>query len=690
MRPLPTGLCLALIPAAISTAADAAAGGRKNVLYIVYDDLRPDLSLYNLSFMHTPNLQKLADTGTVFDRAYCQQTVCAPSRMSFTTGRRPNSTRTWNFLNHFRQAECKTERGVVLTGTPLTTAPPAGYGFHGNATSWSFSAVGSEVQNTGGSGQCCTSCTSAEGCAGWVYRNKTCTLLASITGKASCTPTRDNACLSGEKGRMPTWTSLPQAFRHAGYTTLGAGKYFHDGCGGLGGAPYDSPAGFPGGTGLPPQQDPASWTPGLQQFPNIAEEYARFGSAEEYPNGFQNSFEGCSLTGGKGYAYVDAQDELCRGHTSPSDPHGSFCNPDIDLNGSGAPGAPLCDYVSYIKAIEHLQYAKRELDTKQTPFFVVAGIRRPHLNWRAPIGYLKHYEPIEETAMPLQLTLDESIDPIAWTAFGSLGGMSPHNLTNTPAIIKGYRAHYYAAVSWGDYVAGRVLDELDRLDLTKDTLVVCHSDHGWHLGEYNMWEKRTLWENSARVPLIIRAPWLTQMVGKRSQEIVELVDIYRTVLDLAGGVPEPTEDTLPIEGKSLAPLLGGGGRWEPKPALTMYPRCPPSSAAGEDWVDDACIHTVERSEFAYMGYSMRVDASATTDGFSYRYTEWVAWDGDTLSPVWSKVHATELYNHSQACSPAGTIFDCYENKNGAADAPPQLLSELSATLRAAFGFGMSM
>ena len=48
---------------------------RRNVLYIVYDDLRPDLSLYNLSFMHTPNLQKLADTGTTFDRAYCQQTV---------------------------------------------------------------------------------------------------------------------------------------------------------------------------------------------------------------------------------------------------------------------------------------------------------------------------------------------------------------------------------------------------------------------------------------------------------------------------------------------------------------------------------------------------------------------------------------------------------------------------------------
>jgi arylsulfatase A-like enzyme len=73
------------------------------------------------------------------------------------------------------------------------------------------------------------------------------------------------------------------------------------------------------------------------------------------------------------------------------------------------------------------------------------------------------------------------------------------------------------------------------------------------------------------VPLIIRAPWLKEMVGQRSQHLVELVDIYRTVLDLAGA-PEPTGDTLPIEGVSLAPLLGGGGTWKPKPALTMYPR----------------------------------------------------------------------------------------------------------------------
>merc|ERR1711969_220129 len=100
------------------------------------------------------------------------------------------------------------------------------------------------AQNTGGAAQCCTSCTSAEGCVGWVYDNATCTLLSTVTGRASCTPTRNQPCLSGEKGVMPRWTTLPGAFKAAGYTVLGAGKYFHDGSGGLGGAPYAQAGGF--------------------------------------------------------------------------------------------------------------------------------------------------------------------------------------------------------------------------------------------------------------------------------------------------------------------------------------------------------------------------------------------------------------------------------------------------------------
>ena len=61
-----------------------------------------------------------------------------------------------------------------------------------------------------------------------------------------------------------------------------------------------------------------------------------------------------------------------------------------------------------------------------------------------------------------------------------------------------------------------------------------HSDHGWHLGEYNMWEKRTLWENAARVPLVLRAPWLPQSAGARVAAPVELVDIFKTVCDALG------------------------------------------------------------------------------------------------------------------------------------------------------------
>src|SRR5690606_11889001 len=73
-----------------------------------------------------------------------------------------------------------------------------------------------------------------------------------------------------------------------------------------------------------------------------------------------------------------------------------------------------------------------------------------------------------------------------------------------------YRRDYYAAISWTDYNIGRVLTELDSLNLTNDTLVVFHSDHGWSLGEHGEWEKFTNWEHGTRVPLIVRAPWLAQ------------------------------------------------------------------------------------------------------------------------------------------------------------------------------------
>ena len=114
----------------------SAARPARNVLYLVFDDLRPDLSFYGAAWMRTPHLQRLAESGTTFEAAYCQETVCSPSRMSFTTGRRPNSTRAWNFLNHIRQAECDAMPGVQLSGTPLLgTRHKGGVSFRSVASS---------------------------------------------------------------------------------------------------------------------------------------------------------------------------------------------------------------------------------------------------------------------------------------------------------------------------------------------------------------------------------------------------------------------------------------------------------------------------------------------------------------------------------------------------------------------------
>jgi len=235
-------------------------------------------------------------------------------------------------------------------------------------------------------------------------------------------------------------------------------------------------------------------------------------------------------------------------------------------------------------------------------------------------------------------------------------------------------------VSWGDYVAGQVLDELDALDLTDSTAVVMHSDHGWHLGEYNMWEKRTLWENAARVPLVIRVPWMPKAsVGMRTPALVELVDLYKTVCDLLE-VPMPEHDTHAVEGTSLMPLLEHPvwPQLYKDVALTTYPRCPADESKA--WNNNACIHAVERTDFSFMGYSMRVDH---TDGSSYRYTEWVRWTSD-VRPNWNEVRAVELYNHTGPLPAGVSEFDSFENVNLAPVADKALLSALSSRLRRAF------
>ena len=106
---------------------------------------------------------------------------------------------------------------------------------------------------------------------------------------------------------------------------------------------------------------------------------------------------------------------------------------------------------------------------------------------------------------------------------------------------------YYAAMTYADAQVGHLLDALNELKLTDNTLVVVVGDHGWHLGDHNLWCKHTNFEQAARAPLIITRP---EMKGIKTDAVVEFVDIFPTLCELAG-LPVPEQ----LEGTSLVPVL---------------------------------------------------------------------------------------------------------------------------------------
>ena len=264
------------------------------------------------------------------------------------------------------------------------------------------------------------------------------------------------------------------------------------------------------------------------------------------------------------------------------------------------------------EAIRLLEKHQRE------PFFLAVGFYKPHTPYVAPKKYFDLY-PLEKITVPeMPKGFVESVPTAAltstrpWPNFG---------VTHDQARLS--KQAYYAAISFVDAQIGRVVDALDRLGLRDNTIIVFWSDHGYSLGEHGLWMKQSCFEESARVPMIFAGPGIK--AGTPSPRLVEFVDVYPTLADLAGLTP-PAK----LEGASLRPLLVRPDAPWTRPAFTQ----------------------VERGGFP--GHSVRTPR--------WRYTEW---DGGK--------QGAELYDHET---------DPGEMKNLAADpAHAATLAELKALVK---------
>ncbi len=432
-----------------------ASAKRMNVLFIAVDDLRPQLGCYGQPQMKTPNIDALAKSGLLFDRAYVQQAVCSPSRTSLMTGRRPDTTKVYDLETHFR-----------------TT--------------------------------------------------------------------------------IPNVVTLAQHFKDNGYHSQGFGKIYH---GGL--------------------DDKESWSVPHTPAPGPA-------------YGDPKIIQGIEAERKKLRADGINRKQVNRRAKGPAW-EAAEADDDALPDGRTAVGA--------LKALN---------EVKDKPFFLAVGFIKPHLPFVAPKKYFDLYPPAEQIELPKNDQHPQGAPAYAVTNFGEL--RTYQGMPKDPAPVEPQQAReliraYYASVSYVDAQVGRLLAELDRLGLRENTIVVLWGDHGWHLGEQALWCKHTNFENATRNAMMIRAPGRHASPGAATDALVETVDLYPTLCELAGL-------TLPkdLEGASLVPLLANAQRaWKPA-AFSQYPR-----EGGK-----------------VMGRSIRTNR--------YRYTEW-------LSTADNKALAAELYDH---------------------------------------------
>ncbi|MBL9132955.1 MAG: sulfatase, partial [Verrucomicrobiaceae bacterium] len=301
--------------------------------------------------------------------------------------------------------------------------------------------------------------------------------------------------------------TLPEHFKASGYLTAAAGKIFHANHGG----PEGRLAGWHGGRrGF--EQD-AAWD---QRFPRAGVQIP------DLPVHTGQNFNGLNIWHWD-WGQIPAED------------------------------AATDDGQCVAYASEFLGKSQRK------PFFFALGLYRPHSPWYVPQKYFDLF-PLESITLP-EVKADD-LDDVPEAAKGHLKGESHHTTITKAGKWKDAVRAYLANVAFCDAMLGQVLDALEKGPHAKNTIIVFTSDHGWYLGEKQMWHKGKLWEETTRVPLTIVAPKVTQPDTVTKQPAA-LIDLYPTLCDLTG-VKAPEH----LDGHSLKPLLADPAATRDQPAVT--------------------------------------------------------------------------------------------------------------------------
>jgi len=391
--------------------------------------------------------------------------------------------------------------------------------------------------------------------------------------QAVCSPTRSSVMTGTRPDTTKVWdlvthfrTALPdvvtlgQHFKNNGYFVQGMGKVYHGG--------YD---------------DPKTWS--TPWFTPKAPPYA----LKENVALNQRQFEG------------EPDDAIGPKRPKEASEGGKFNTRGPAFEGADVPD----DYFQDGKVANLAIKTIDKLSKKNKPFFLAVGFIKPHLPFVSPKKYWDLYDPAKIVLAP------NKFRPVDAPDYAILSGTEMRAYYGIPKgsipddLARQLKHGYYAAISYTDAQVGKVLAELDRLGIRDNTIIVLWGDHGWKLGEHDAWCKHSDCENDTNGPLIVSAPDM-KTAGAHTKSLVEYVDIYPTLCDLAG-LPLPSH----LEGKSFKPLMENPTRVWKSAVFSQYPR-----ANGAN---------------PLMGYSMRTDR--------YRFTVWVSRDDH------SKIDAIELYDH---------------------------------------------